>query len=198
MGTRFEASRRGTELNRHLRDIDEEEEEEEGREADQERAEPDGATNTAGTRDARRLSQTQQQEVRTEQARGLDATELNHLKARLMKAKLRNAPDAPQLEAEYNAAVMASSQQIPSSANPETVVVGVMDNRLLAGPRNEVKTVRDRKGAEQIVENENMTVEDMVREEKRTKVAGGVGQRFAERISRDTGFDVSGCYHVYA
>lgn len=197
--SKFEASRRGKELNRHLRDVneDDDEDDEKGGEANNGKTESLPATRTTGALDTHKISERQQSEVRTEQAPALDATALNHLKARMMKAKLHNAPDFPQIEAEYNAAVNASSQEIPSSANPDTVVLGVMDNRLLAGPRNEVKTVRDKKGPEKIVENEDMTVDDMVREERRTKgVTGGEGHKFAERIARDAKFDVSGCYSL--
>jgi len=73
------------------------------------------------------------------------------------------------------------------------VVLGVMENRLLAGgKRREVKPVETRRGRErgQLEDNEDMTVEDMVREERMTRgQTGGEGQRFAERIAKDDKFD---------
>src|SRR5205085_2088411 len=69
------------------------------------------------------------------------------------------------------------------------------ENRLLAGgKRREVKPVATRRGRErgQLEGNEDMTVEDMIREERMTRgQIGGEGQRFAERIAKDAKFDVS-------
>ena len=68
-----------------------------------------------------------------------------------------------------------------------------MDNRMLAsGQRNEVRRVETKRGMERglVEENEDMSIEDMVREERRTKgQAGGDGRRFAERIAKDGKFD---------
>lgn len=120
----------------------------------------------------------------------LDHTALNRLKAQMMKAKLRGSSDAAQLEAEYNIAMSSFANR----KEPEVVVLGAMESRMLAGSRKgEVKAVDNRRGRERglVEENEDMSVEDMVREEKRTKgQAGGDGQRFAERIAKDAKFDV--------
>jgi hypothetical protein len=75
------------------------------------------------------------------------------------------------------------------------IVLGVMDNRMLAGgERREVKPIESKRGRERglVEENEDMTIEDMVRDERRTRgQAGGEGLHFAERISRDSKFTVS-------
>ena len=121
----------------------------------------------------------------------LDQTALNRMKAQMMKAKLKGSPDLAALEAEYNEALKIVSNQ----AAPQTVVLGAMDNRMLAGGRKgEVKAVETRRGRERglVEENEDMSIEDMVREERRTRnQAGGDSQRFAERIAKDAKFDVS-------
>ncbi|EXJ77609.1 hypothetical protein A1O3_09836 [Capronia epimyces CBS 606.96] len=118
----------------------------------------------------------------------VDQTALNKLKAQLMKAQLRKDPKAADLEREYNEALAAFSTQ-----DPAVITLSAMDNRMLSSaPRNEVKAVQNRRGAErgQVEENEDMTIEDMVREERRTRgEAGGEGQRLAERIAKDGKFD---------
>lgn len=114
----------------------------------------------------------------------LDQTALNRLRAQMMKAKLKRAPHAAQLEEEYNQAAAAFVSNRP----PNSVVVGAMESRQLAGTRAEVKAVDTKRGRERgtVVENENMTIEDMVREERRTKgQAGGEALRQAERIAKD-------------
>ena len=64
---------------------------------------------------------------------------------------------------------------------------------MLAGPRGEVVAVTNTKrGRERgtVVENEDMSIDDMVREERRTRgQAGGEGLRLAERIAKDAKFD---------
>lgn len=122
----------------------------------------------------------------------VDQTTLNRLRAQMMKAKLRRAPNIAQLEEEYNraAAALASGSGPSASTSflPGAVVVGAMENRLLAGQRGEVKAVGNRRGRERgnVEENEDMTIEDMVREERRTKgQAGGEALRQAERIAKD-------------
>jgi hypothetical protein len=64
---------------------------------------------------------------------------------------------------------------------------------MLAGPsRGEVKPVDTKRGRErgQVEANEDMTIDDMVREERRTRgQAGGEGMRLAERIAKDAKFD---------
>jgi hypothetical protein len=115
----------------------------------------------------------------------LDASALNKLKAQLMKAKLMKAPNAAQLEHEYNLAIANAGQS-------DVVVLNNMDNRQLAGDRSgEVTAVSGKRGRERglVVENEDMSIEDMVRNEKRTRGAlGGEGRNFAERIAKDSKF----------
>ncbi|TVY39530.1 Pre-mRNA-splicing factor [Lachnellula occidentalis] len=118
----------------------------------------------------------------------LDSTALNRMKAQVMKAKMKHSPDAAKLEAEYNEA-MASFSNNPT---PGVIVLGKMDNRMLAGTRGEVKSIDNKRGRERglVEENEDMSIEDMVREEKRTRgQAGGDGMRAAERIAKDAKFD---------
>ncbi|KAL9121658.1 MAG: hypothetical protein Q9187_001787 [Circinaria calcarea] len=119
----------------------------------------------------------------------LDQTTLNRLKAQMMKAKLRGSPNAPSLEAEYNLTAAGFTNRNQS----DLVILGTMENRMLAGGRKgEVKNVENRRGLERglVEENEDMSIEDMVREERRTRgQAGGEGQRFAERIAKDAKFD---------
>lgn len=117
----------------------------------------------------------------------IDQTGLNKLRAQMMKAKLRKAPDAAKLEAEYNEAAAAFAAHGSSD-----VVLNVMDNRLLAGTRNEAKAVDNKRGRERghMQQNDEMTIEDMVREERRTRgQRGGEGLRLAERIAKDGKFD---------
>jgi hypothetical protein len=126
------------------------------------------------------------EEVRTP---ALDQTSLNRLKAQMLKAKLKGAPDAAKLEEQYNKAAAAFS-----STSSAVVTLGAMDNRMLAGTRAEVKPIDNKRGRERgLVEaNEDLSIEDMVREEKRTKQqSGGEGRRFAERIAKDAKFDSS-------
>ncbi|POR32987.1 Pre-mRNA-splicing factor cwf19 [Tolypocladium paradoxum] len=124
-----------------------------------------------------------------EEAPAMDQTALNRLRAQMMKARLRRAPNAAQLEEEYNRAAAANAAR---AAAPEAVVLGVMDSRQLAGTRGEVKAVDTRRGRERgtVEENTDMSIDDMVREERRTKgQAGGEGLRLAERIAKDAKFD---------
>ncbi|KAF6843125.1 cell cycle control protein [Colletotrichum musicola] len=117
----------------------------------------------------------------------IDQTALNRMRAQMMKAKLRRAPDAAKLEAEYNQAAASFATN-----GPQSVVLGVMDNRMLAGSRGEVKAIETKRGRERgnVEANEDMSIEDMVREERRTRgQAGGEGARLAERIAKDGKFD---------
>ena len=119
----------------------------------------------------------------------LDMTALNRMKAQMMKAKLKGGSDAAELEEKYNAAAAAMSNRKES----DVVVLGVMENRMLAGSRNEVKSIDTKRGRErgQVEANEDMSIEDMVREERKTRgQPGGEGQRLAERIGRDAKFEV--------
>jgi hypothetical protein len=119
----------------------------------------------------------------------LDHTTLNRMKAQLMKAKLKKSPDIAKLEAEYNEAMTSYSN---NPADPGVVVLGKMENRMLAGTRGEAKSIDNKRGRERglVEENEDMSIEDMVREERRTRgQAGGEGMRAAERIAKDAKFD---------
>ncbi|KAF2484408.1 CwfJ C-terminus 1-domain-containing protein-like protein [Neohortaea acidophila] len=119
----------------------------------------------------------------------LDTTALNKLKAQLMKARLRKAPNLAQLEEEYRLAEEASSA---NSAQSDVVVLNNMENRMLASGRaGEVTAVSGKRGRERglVVENEDMSIEDMVRQERRTKGGmGNEGRAFAERIAKDGKF----------
>ena len=119
----------------------------------------------------------------------LDQTALNRLKAQMMKAKVRRLPNAAELEAEYNAAAAFTN-----SKKPGMIVLSAMDNRMLAGSREgEVTRTDNKRGRERglVEENEDMSIADMVRQERRSRnQAGGEGRRFAERIARDAKFDV--------
>lgn len=121
----------------------------------------------------------------------LNQTELNRLKAQMMKAKMKKAPNAAQLEAEYNAATTNSA----GSKDRDVVVLNAMDNRMLAGGRQgEVTALTNKRGTERglVKENEDMSIDDMVRQERRTKSqAGGEGMLLAEKIAKDSKFDVS-------
>jgi hypothetical protein len=119
----------------------------------------------------------------------MDQSTLNRLRANLMKAKLRNAPETAKLEAEYNAAMAAFSA---GSVSNNAVVLDASHNRMLAGPRGEVKSITTKRGVErgQVEANEDMSIEDMLREERRTRgQPGGEGLRLAERIAKDARFD---------
>lgn len=119
----------------------------------------------------------------------LDNTALNRMKAQLMKAKLKKSPDVAKLENEYNDALARFAN---STSEAGVIVLGKMENRMLAGTRGEVKSIENRRGRERglVEENEDMSIEDMVREERRSKgQAGGEGMRAAERIAKDAKFD---------
>jgi len=117
----------------------------------------------------------------------LDQTGLNRMQAALMKAQLRGDPKAAKMEEEYNAAMEASRR---GAQNDNVVVLSAMDNRQLAGLEGRVgrEVLQGKKG--RLVENESMTIDDMLREEKITR-GQGAGRQMAERISRDAKFDVS-------
>lgn len=123
--------------------------------------------------------------------RRFDHTALNRLKAQLLKARLRGTPDVPTLELEYAQAMDSFSSQPGTSM----VVLGAMENRMLTGGRQgEVITINTKRGRERglVRDNEDMSIEDMVKEERRTRnQAGGDGKRFAERIAKDGKFDVN-------
>ncbi|PNS18993.1 hypothetical protein CAC42_6088 [Sphaceloma murrayae] len=118
----------------------------------------------------------------------LDQTSLNKLKAKMMKAKLRNDPSAATLEEEYNTALAASA-----SSQPSVVTLSNMDNRLLASGRgNEVTAVTNKRGLERglVTENTDMSIADMVRHERRTRNTSHAneGLLLASRIAKDGKF----------
>lgn len=118
----------------------------------------------------------------------VDQTGLNRMKAQIMKAKLKKSQNIAQLEAEYNTAM----ENFTKNSGAGIVLLGKMENRLLAGSRGEVKSIDNKRGRERglVEENEDMSIEDMVREERRTKgQSGGDGMRAAERIAKDAKFD---------
>ena len=124
----------------------------------------------------------------------LNQTDLNRLKAQMLKAKIRGSSDAATLEARYNDAMTNFENQ----KQPDVVVLGAMDNRMLAGSRKgEVISIDKKRGRERglVEENEDMSIDDMVKQERRTRnQAGGDSQRFAERIAKDAKFDVRGSH----
>lgn len=119
----------------------------------------------------------------------LDQTALNRLKAQMLKAKVQGSSNAASLEAEFHTA----QAQFANNKQSDVVVLGAMENRMLAGSRKgEVTNVENKRGRERglVEENEDMSIEDMVKQERRTRhQVGGEGQRFAERIAKDAKFD---------
>ncbi|KAI5808735.1 CwfJ C-terminus 1-domain-containing protein-like protein [Peziza echinospora] len=119
----------------------------------------------------------------------LDKTALNRMQAALLKAQLRGDPKAVEMETEYNAALARFANQ----KEPEIVVLSAMDSRMLAhgiGGRGEVKEITTGKRKGKLEDNDEMTLEDMIREEKRTKGQGrgGEGRMFADQIAKDGKF----------
>lgn len=118
----------------------------------------------------------------------VDQSKLNRMKAQLLRAQMTKDPKAAELEKAYNEALAASQNK-----GSDLVTLGVMDSRMLSGaPRNEVKAVSGRRAQErgQVEENEDMSIEDMIREERRDRgQPGGEGQRLADRIAKDAKFD---------
>lgn len=125
----------------------------------------------------------------------MDQTALNRLKAQMLKAKMRGTADAPKLEQDYAKAM----ETFGNRQEADLVVLSAMENRMLTSGRNgEVIGISTKRGRERglVEENEDMSIEDMVREERRTRnQAGGDGKRFAERIAKDVKFDVTPKYH---
>ncbi|PHH70849.1 hypothetical protein CDD80_5682 [Ophiocordyceps camponoti-rufipedis] len=108
----------------------------------------------------------------TPQQQAPSPTTLNRLRAQAMKAKLLNAPNAASLEASYNLASKASLSN--------TVVLDAPQSRHLTAH----KSAQSRAPSE-------MTVEEMAREERRTRHQGDSfsAARQAERIARDGRFE---------
>ncbi|KAK6544338.1 hypothetical protein TWF694_001038 [Orbilia ellipsospora] len=117
----------------------------------------------------------------------IDQSALNKLRASLLKAQLRGDSKAAELEAEYNMALATFANQ----KEPEVVVLSAMDSRLLAGGgrSSEAKEVTSGRRKGKMEANEDITLDDMVREEKRTRGYANEGRLFAERIAKDTKFD---------
>lgn len=156
---------------------------------DDRRGEKESQPGTAGLNAAEEQTNvgTVLDEARQAPAATMDQTALNRLRAQMMKAKLRRDPDAAKLEEEYKRA-----SAVFVETGPKTVALGAMENRMLAGPRAEAKQVETKRGRDRgnLEENEDMTVEQMVQEERRTKgQGGGEGMRLAERIAKDSRFD---------
>lgn len=119
-----------------------------------------------------------------------DQTSLNRLRARMMKAKLLRSPNAAQLEQEYKRATTAADAS--KSSPSDSVVLGAMDSRMLAGRRAEVKPVEKRRGQDRgaVEERTDLSIDEMVSEERRSRgQAGGEAMRQAERIAKDARFD---------
>ncbi|KAK0927178.1 Pre-mRNA-splicing factor cwf19 [Friedmanniomyces endolithicus] len=144
---------------------------------------------TNATQDDFPLGELTPEQPTPQAAASLDLAALNKLQAQVMRAKLRNAPNATQLEQEYN---LAASASLANNAQSDVVVLNTMENRQLAGGRSgEVTAVTNKRGLERgtVTENENMTISDMVRQEKRTRGApGGESRAFADRIAKDGKF----------
>ncbi|PWW74462.1 hypothetical protein C7212DRAFT_358926 [Tuber magnatum] len=125
----------------------------------------------------------------TKATTALDHTALNRMQAALMKAQLRGDPKAAVMEKEFNEAMAVA--MAATKKKPEVVVLSAMNSRMLAGLEGRVgrEVVEGKKG--NLVEKDDMSLDDMVREEKRTRgqVRGGEGMLLAERISRDAKFD---------
>jgi len=121
-------------------------------------------------------------------SKAVDQTTLNRMRAALMKAQLRGDPKAAKMEEEYNVAVEAALSAPPPKTDG-VVVLSAMDTRQIAGLGGRVgrEVVMGKKG--KVVENQDMTLDDMLREEKITR-GQGAGRQMAERISRDAKFDV--------
>ncbi|EPS36709.1 hypothetical protein H072_9724 [Dactylellina haptotyla CBS 200.50] len=117
----------------------------------------------------------------------IDQSALNKLRASLLKAQLRGDSKAAKLEAEYNLALAAFANQ----KEPEVVVLSAMDSRLLAGGgrSSEAKEVTSGRRKGKMEANEDISLDDMLREEKRTKGHVNEGRMFAERIAKDAKFD---------
>lgn len=116
----------------------------------------------------------------------VDATALNRLRAKMLKAQLRGDPDAAKIEEEYNQAMAVAADD-----GPETIALGAMENRMLVGSRGEIKAIETKRGRERgnVEENDDMTIQQMLQEERRTRgQTGGEGMRFAERIAKDSKF----------
>lgn len=120
----------------------------------------------------------------------LDQTALNRLKAAYLRAQIKNDPKAAEMEKEYIEAAAAVTKAKPPT---QEVVLSAMDSRVLVGLEGRVGRVVVEGKRGKLVEKEDMALEDMVREEKRTRgaVAGGEGMLLAERIARDAKFSVS-------
>ncbi|KAF3930439.1 hypothetical protein ABW20_dc0104325 [Dactylellina cionopaga] len=117
----------------------------------------------------------------------MDQSALNKLRANLLKSQLRGDSKAAQLEAEYNLALAAFANQ----KEPEVVVLSAMHSRLLAGggKSSEAKEITSGRRKGKMEANEDISLDDMVREEKRTRGHADENRLFAERIAKDVKFD---------
>lgn len=109
-------------------------------------------------------------------APAVNETVLNKMKAAYMKARLRKAPDAEQLENEYHEALAQFDDRGKKDNTDKVEVLSLMDTRgVLTAP---TKT------------EEEMTIADMVAEEKRSRgfANSSEGRILADRIGRDKKF----------
>nr|OQO28240.1 hypothetical protein B0A51_05390 [Rachicladosporium sp. CCFEE 5018] len=118
----------------------------------------------------------------------LDTTALNRLKAQVMRAKLMKAPNAANLEQEYDIALAASQSGKP---DPSSVLLTASDSRHLTDRSGEVTPLTNKRGTERglVIENENMSIADMVRSEKRSRNQFSSSTAdLASRIAKDATF----------
>ncbi|CAK7236458.1 Pre-mRNA-splicing factor cwf19 [Sporothrix bragantina] len=127
----------------------------------QRRAEDDEASSNDGDD----INEVEKEEtiIRRQLDAPVDQTALNRLRAALIKAKLRKAPEVAEMEKEYEEAAAAFAHGSSNAAMERAVVLDASHSRLLAGTRAEVQSIDTRRGKERgLVEaNDNMTVEDM-------------------------------------
>ncbi|KAK6443224.1 Pre-mRNA-splicing factor cwf19 [Oleoguttula sp. CCFEE 5521] len=119
----------------------------------------------------------------------LDTTALNRLKAQVMRAKLMKAPNAKPLEQQYNIALAASQSGKP---DPSSVLLTASDSRHLTDRSGEVTPLTNKRGTERglVVENEDMSIADMVRSEKRSRNQFSSSTAdLASRIAKDATFN---------
>ncbi|KAK9240856.1 CwfJ C-terminus 1-domain-containing protein-like protein [Lipomyces kononenkoae] len=127
---------------------------------------------------AENAPKSQSQPIRTSETTVVDETKLNKMKAAYLKAKLRRALNADQLETEYNEAMaMATGENAGAVDTGDRVeVLSLMDTRGILNAPNKVE--------------DEMTIADMVVEERRTRGLnlGNEARMFAEKIGRDKRF----------
>ncbi|KAK9370166.1 CwfJ C-terminus 1-domain-containing protein-like protein [Lipomyces kononenkoae] len=129
---------------------------------------------------ADKVSTSQSHSIDTAKAEAtvVDETKLNKMKAAYLKAKLRGAPNADQLEREYEEAM--------------GMAVGQSTHTTDTGDRVEVLSLMDTRGILNVPSKaeDEMTIADMVAEERRTRglTLGNEARMFADKIGRDKRF----------